>query len=129
MTGNRWTLKDTVTNDVFSMPINPDSMTSPEPDRNLTFGASGFRNDRVRTYAVAPDAKEWQWGGVMRDKAHHDALHDYASRKVPVEVTDHLGRTYRVVITQFDVTDRRPTKTVNWRLRYQMTVRIIRRIT
>lgn len=126
---NRWTLKDTTTDEVWEMPINPDSMTSPEPDRQLSFGQGFRKNTRLRTYARPSEAKEWEWSGVIRTQAHHDTLHEWALRGVPVEVSDHLGRTYRVVIAKFDVTDRRPTKTVSWRLRYTMSVRIVRRVT
>lgn len=125
-----WTFKDTTTDEVWAMPINPDSMTSPERQRNLQFGIAGrFFPDRIVTYATPSDATEWSFGGVIRTQAHHDALMDWASRRVPVEVSDHLGRTYRVVITKFDVTDRKPTKSVSWRLRYQINTRIVRRIT
>lgn len=126
---NRWTLHDTVTDEVWEMPINPDSMTSPEPERVLKFG-QGYRQNstRLRTIESPSDAREWSWSGAIRTKAHHDTLFDWASRHVPVEVTDHLGRTYRVVITQFDVTERQPTKSTPWRPRYQMTVRIMGRV-
>jgi hypothetical protein len=127
---SRWTLKDTVTNEVYTMPINPDSMTSPEPDRNLSFGPGWRLNStRNRTHQTPSDAKEWQFSGPIRTQAHHDALFEWATRDVPVEVSDHLGRTYRVVISQLNVTERRPTKTVPWRLRYEMTTRIVRRVT
>ena len=124
----RWLLRDTATNAQWRMPINPDSMTSPLPRRQMKH-AGGWRADqRVRTFITTPEATEWEWSGVIRTQAHYDQLVTWARKNVAVDVTDHLGRTFRVFITDFNPTDRRPTPHVPWRLRYSMKARILERV-
>ena len=131
MTASRiaWVLTDPATSDTWTMPINPDTMTSP-------FGPKSFKTaagtktgiGRVRTFQTAPTIPEWQWEGVIRTKQHYDDLVDWASRPGEVHVTDHLGRTFAVVIQAFQPIDRRSMATVPWRLRYTMKVLILRQL-
>lgn len=110
------------------MPINPDSMTSPHPTKNLTF-AKGIRrgHSRSRTFMTPPPPVEWTWEGPIRTQAHHDALEEWAT-KGEVHVTDHLGRSWAVVMQSFDPIDRRPTPQTPWRMRYSMTALILRQL-
>lgn len=126
---SRWTLRDTVTNEVWEMPISPDSMSSPFGTKNFQF-ASGLRAglDRIRTFTSPGQPVGWEWGGVIRTKAHYDALEDWASKSVPIEVTDHLARTWLVFLTSFEPTDRPPTVLVQWRLRYSMKSLLLRQV-
>lgn len=124
----RWTLRDTATNETWTMPINPDSMSSPFPARTLKFG-NGWRGDqRVRAFSGSRAPVAWEWGGVIRSKTHYDRLTEWAEKSVAVDVTDHLGRTFRVVIEEFNPADRRPTPRVSWRLRYTMKALILERV-
>lgn len=119
----RWTFRDTVTSETWTMPINPDAMTSPQPSKQLKH-AIGVRYglNRVRTFMSAPQPVQWSWEGVIRSQEHHDALLAWAGRTHPVEVTDHLGRTWKVLFQKFEPTDRQPTATTPVRERYRMTV-------
>jgi hypothetical protein len=128
MTTTRWVLTDTVTAETWTMPINPDSMSSPLQGRTLKFGY-GYRLDpRVRAFSGQREPVEWEWSGVIRSKSHYDALVAWAEKSVAVDVTDHLGRTFRVFLTEFNPTDRRPTPRVSWRLRYAMKALILERV-
>lgn len=124
----RWVLRDTATNAEWTMPINPDSMSSPYQRRNLKFAYGNARDPRVRTFSGSRPPVEWEWGGVIRSKSHYDALVAWAEKSVAVDVTDHLGRTFRVFITEFNPTDRRPTPRASWRLRYAMKALILERV-
>lgn len=128
MITQRWTLRDTQTNEVWTMPINPDSMTSPVRRRQLRFALGGRRDGRIRAMRVAAEAEDWEWSGAIRTQAHYDALLAWADKAVPVDVTDHLGRTFRVVITDFNPTDRKPTRRTSWRLRYTMKTKMLEEI-
>jgi hypothetical protein len=124
----RWVLRDTATNATWTMPINPDSMGSPYQGRNLRFARGNPRDPRVRTFSGTQAPVEWEWAGVIRSKSHYDALVAWAEKSVAVDVTDHLGRTFRVFITEFNPADRRPTPRVSWRLRYTMKALILERV-
>lgn len=118
---SRWTLTDPVTSDTWTMPINPDAMTSPHRGRELTH-ARGNKSglQRARSFMRPPQPVEWQWEGVIRSQEHYDELLLWASKSYPIHVTDHLNRTWLVVIRKFAPTERRPTATVPVRMRYAM---------
>lgn len=123
---SRWILIDPVGEETWVMPINPDSMSRTAKVRNLTFTAGTAAGDqRVRTFQGAPTSREWEWAGVIRTQAHYEALEHWAQKRNAVEVTDHLGLRWRIYITAFDPTDRRPTPRTPWRLRYSMTTTIL----
>lgn len=125
----RWALIDHSVPETWVMPINPDSMSSPVMKRRqLTFG-NGYRQDtRVRTFERPAPAMEWEWSGVIRTQEHYDQLVHWAEKGVAVVVQDHLGRVFRVFITDFLPTDRTPTHRTSWRMRYTMKARILERV-
>lgn len=112
------------------MPLNPNSMTSVTFDKQLDTFVGGVHNTltEVRTIQSAAPAKDWSFGGVIRTKAHYDGLVYWAKKSGKVRVTDHLGRTFEVLIRQFDPEDRKPTGTVAWRLQYTMKTLLLRRV-
>jgi len=128
MTTTRWVLRDTATDETWTMPINPDSMSSPFQGRAFKFGRGTRLDQRVRAFSGSREPVEWEWGGVIRSKSHYDRLTQWAEKSVAVDVTDHLGRTFRVFITEFTPTDRRPTPRVSWRLRYTVKALILERV-
>lgn len=128
MTTTRWVLVDVHTDETWTMPINPDQMSSPLQDRSIaTSYGTQAGPDRVRSFVTPTAAKEWTWGGVIRTKAHYDQLAYWARKSRKVRVTDHLGRTFEVLMQAFAPVDRRPTGQTPWRLRYEMTTLVLRR--
>lgn len=113
-----WVLSDPVTAATWTMPINPDKMTSPHPRKTLQHvrGTDG----KARSTAGRKQAVEWSWEGVIRSQAHYDALLEWAQKPYPIEVTDHFGHTWSVVIQAFLPVDRRPNPRTPIRLRYTM---------
>ena len=103
-------------------------MSSPLPRRSLKFGYGWRRDGRVRTFAGPGEASEWEWSGAIRTKEHYDRLVEWAEKSVAIDVTDHLGRTFRVFITEFNPIDRRSTPRTPWRLRYTMKARVLERV-
>lgn len=123
----RWTLTSVDTGDSWTMPINPNTMSSVNRTRQVdTF--SGGVTSRVRSFERAAEPVKWTWAGVIRSKDHYDALAAWARRPGKVRVTDHLGRTFEVLMQQFEPEDRKPTAKVDWRLRYTMQVVLLRRV-
>lgn len=125
----RWTLTDPATAETWTMPINPDSMTSPHPPKDFASFAKGIKggHNRSRSFMVPASPVEWTWEGAIRTPEHHDALEAW-SKKGTVRVTDHLGRTWEVVMQRFEPSDRRPTPNTPWRMRYSMTALILRQV-
>lgn len=128
MTTVRWVLRDTSTGAQWTMPINPDSMSSPFSARNMKYAGGWAKDRRLRAIAGARAPVEWEWSGAIRSKSHYDRLVEWAEKSVAVDVTDHLGRTFRVYLVEFTPTDRRPTPRVSWRFRYTMKALILERV-
>jgi hypothetical protein len=116
-----WTLTDPITSAVYVMHNNPDKMTSPWPAKDFSHVRSNHTGqERARAFQAKPSPTQWQWEGVIRSQAHYDALLLWAAKPYPIHVTDHLGRTWQVVIRRFAPEDRRPTRAVPVRMRYVM---------
>lgn len=129
----RWIFTDDVASETWTVPINPDSMTSPEPPVKNVRYARGRVSDqggdpRVVTLLNKPGSRDWEFGGAIRTQAHYDALLAWTEKTNDITITDHLGRVWRVYLTDFVPTDRQPTKQVFWRLRYTVKAKIIERV-
>lgn len=126
----RWTLFDPATLTTYVMPINPDRMSSPHPRKKIDTaygGRGGAGLGRIRTFMAPADAVEWTFEGPIRTQAHHDALQTW-SQKGEVYVTDHLGRTWVVIMQTFVPDERKPTAATPWRLRYTMKCLVMRQL-
>lgn len=125
----RWKFVDPATGDEWTHPINPNTMSAPPLSVKTLRTGSGSRRgvDRLRGFRAPAPAQDWQFGGVIRTREHHDALHEWAKKDRLIEVHDHLGRVFEVVITGFTPSDRQPTARTPWRLTYQMRTLMLRR--
>lgn len=119
----RWRFVDTVTSDVVTLPINPNQMSTPTAPRNFAWAwGSRWGNNRMRGIESPLDgAQSWTFSGVILSESQYDLLLSWAGRLSILEVTDHLGRTFKVVIQKFDPVERLPTATKPWRADYTMT--------
>lgn len=127
----RWVFVDTVTSESVALPLNPNAMTSPSFSRNLSWAwGSKWGTDRMRGIDAPPSsAPEWTFSGVILTKSHYDLLLAWAGRLNILTVTDHLGRTFRVLISKFDPVERLPTPLRSWRADYTMTCQLLEEIT
>lgn len=122
----RWQFTDPATSETYVLPINPDSMTSPLPQKSYQFAPGG---DGTAVGVLAPPTPvDWQFGGPIRTQAHNDALDAWSQRPGKVHITDHLGRTFEVMIYSYEPTERQPTRRTTWRLRYVMKASILRQV-
>lgn len=122
----RWTFEDLETSETWIVPINPNEATSHRPLKELSYGIG--HDGRVRTRQRAPQPVEWSFGGVIRTQEHHDLLTEWSKKPGKLRVTDHLGRTFEIMISSIEIEDRTPTPSVPWRLRYTMNALLLRRI-
>lgn len=129
----RWVFEDTETSESVRLPLNPKEMSSPFPARELAFAWTAHAEqgigrarifDRTRSTPV-----EWSFGGVILYKSHYDLLLDWAQRMNLLRVTDHLGRTFEIIIQSLDVRERQRTMaTQEWRADYTMTCLLLKEV-
>jgi hypothetical protein len=123
----RWTFTDTETDETITVPVNPNKMSSPTAARTLKWSHAPDGVLRgIDTGAERPVS--WTFSGVIFTKSHYDLLLTWAQRDTVLEISDHLGRTFEVIIEQYDPVERRPTGTKPWRATYTISCLLLREI-
>jgi len=123
----RWIFQDLETNETYQVELNPNEMSSYMFSKGFDFAHYG--TGRVRGVQSRREPVDLTFGGVVRTKSHHDALIEWQQKPGKVRVTDHLGRTFEMMIRSLDMLDRRPTGTNSWRFRYTFNCLLLRRVT
>lgn len=121
----RWLFEDAVAATSYRVPINPNRMSSPFRQKQL----STLTNvqGRIRTRMTGHNVPyEWTFSGVIRDIDHHDALLLWSKKKNLISITDHLGREWECLPQRFDVTEKRPSAQIPDKFDYTFTVLIFR---
>lgn len=122
----RWQFEDMLTSEVYTVELNPKEADTFRFAKSFEFSLEG--GDRVRSMRQPRQPISWNFGGVVRSETHHDALISWQKRPGKVRVTDHLGRTFEVMMQGLDLQDRRPAGNDTWRFRYTFSCLILRRI-
>lgn len=134
MTVQRWIFEDLEAGETYTHPINPREAGSPFAARTLTFAQTSAWSDvdhglqRTRAFEAPAAPADWSFGGVIRTQEHHDALLAWSKKSNEVRVSDHLGRTFEVIIRSFRPVERRATPATPWRMTYTMQVLVLRRL-
>lgn len=118
----RWTFTDTATNETYTLPINPNTM-SPVGARVSLKRVRGIYG--VVSTRQVPTQTEFSFGGVINTQAHYDALLTWVAKTVAVIVTDHLGRSFRVYLDSFVPTDRSPRPSLRTRWTYTVKATLL----
>lgn len=125
----RWRFTDPSTGEQWTVPINPNQMSSPHRGKQMVYAhGTHIGEHRIRAVQTPGEIVHWEFGGVIRTKRHHDDLHYWAEKEHEVEISDHLGRTFEVIIEEFRPEDRTPRAEVPWRMTYTMRAMILRRV-
>lgn len=125
----RWTLTDTGTAESVRLPLNPHKMDAPTRPRNMTWAwGTAWGQERMRGIDVPGPATEWTWSGVLLTESHYALLLAWTARLAPLHLSDHLGRTFQVVIKKFDPIERLPNPLRPWRADYTMTCLLLKEI-
>lgn len=130
----RWIFHDPDLDETWTVPINPNSMTDPENrTRAFTFGIRSRSSNisaagAIRGIETASPIVEWEFGGVIHTQEHHDNLEYWARKPGEIEITDHFGRTWVVLMKTFEPTERRPTPSKPWRFTYEARAEVLERL-
>lgn len=116
----RWIFTDPVTLDDYTVHINPNAMTSPHRVNATEAYPVSPVDGRIRARRPKPQPREWTFSGVIREQDHYDALLLWSQKEYPIFITDHLGRTWFVLLNEFAPEERQRNATVPDRYRYEM---------
>ena len=131
-TGNvvRWQFRDMRNDDTYTVEINPNTMAGYRFGRDIGFAPYHHDSSYSGVVGVKRPRQpvDWSFGGVVRSKTHHDKLIDWQKRPGKLRITDHLGRTFEVMVRSLQMLDRRPTGDNTWRFEYSFNCLLLRRI-
>lgn len=122
----RWKFQDMETGEVHTVELNPNQMSGYLREKSYDFAS--YNATRVRGVRSNPKPVDLSFGGVVRQESHHDSLIGWQRRPGKVRVTDHLDRTFEVMISSLEMVDRRPAGDNTWRFRYTFSCLLLRRI-
>ena len=73
------------------------------------------------------DAKlvDWSFSGLATDSTEYGVLVAWASKRHPVQLTDHLGRVFVVRIYQFKVDEQRPSRSFSQKFAYTVQAYVL----
>jgi hypothetical protein len=123
-TNYRWLFEDPVAATSYRVPINPNKMTSPFPERSLDSVQTIRQHWRIRE-TVKNAAHEWRFSGVIRDIDHYDNLYLWSLKPNPFTITDHLGRIFEVVPVRFIPDEKRPSARISAKFDYEFLVYVL----
>ena len=106
MAHRRWTFQDST--ETYTMEKNPNRMTSPFPQRNVQAMGTTAVGGQPRLYEGSIAPYEWTFGGDIMSAVQYEALRRWVyDKKGLVRVSDHFGRVFNVILTNFDATPKR----------------------
>lgn len=117
----RWKFTDTYGDrGSWTVPQNPNRMSSPFPRRNVTGGTTTAVDGQVILFEGNTEPAQWEFGGSIRSKEHYEGLREwvYGLRR-RITITDHFGRDIECVLQQFDPVPKRSVA-VYWRHDYMI---------
>lgn len=121
----RWTF--TTTGDSMTLEVNPFEMNDSQGGAAVREYSRTLAGDFVASSSPS-ELVEWAWTGNTYTQAQYQSLDAWARKQTPVQITTHLGRTYRVYMKSFEPEDRTPTQTKPWRHRYTMRAMVLGRV-
>lgn len=101
----RWVLQDPADPSpagTYTVPRNPNRMTSPFPARAITSEGTTAIDGQVLLWEGMTTPTQWSFGGTIVDAAHYEALRSWVyDRQGRLFVYDHFGRRLVVVLKEF----------------------------
>lgn len=85
-------MTDLVTSETYTFKVNPSAMEPPTNQKQLE-SLPHYASPRTRKTPTLP--REWSFSGTCRGESVHLELLDWFSRKHELQITDHLGRTFK----------------------------------
>ena len=113
----RWVFDDGT--EEWTVPINPNEMTSPFPTKNVSVQGTVRVTGKPIVFEGNIRPAEWQFSGVILDSDHYSKLLAWANKRRRIWITDHFGRLLDVYLTGFKPTPKRSQR--YWRHDYEIT--------
>lgn len=106
--GVRWVLQDPAPGGLGSyvLPANPESMTSPHPQRQVIGVHTAAGEGQFHLYESGPAPVEWQFSGYCPTQEMYDQLLAYGDLRRRFYVIDHRNRVWAVTFLNVELVPR-----------------------
>lgn len=123
----QWILTDPLDSSTYALPHNPREASSPGPHRRQTetFAPVGADIPFARS---TPVLVEWTFSIRYYDATEVAALRDWCRKKRLIHITDHLGRTYEVVVMRGEAVEALPSRRRPNRGVFNVACNVVRRV-
>lgn len=126
---HRWTLHDQDANETWTMTLNPNEYDDIPSTRPLSRAFATRATSRLRSFQNSQTAQDWQWRGIILNKQHYDKLLEWSRRSGKITVTTHLGQSFEIMMQSFVPQEPAKKAPNNWKMKYTMNVKFLRRLT
>lgn len=98
----RWTFDDPASGDSYQFEANPSAGGTPGKKKNITISPTTAWNGANVLFEGRREPREIAFSGVLLNQSMLDAMIDWWSKQHQVKLTDDLGRSYWVWISEFN---------------------------
>jgi len=123
-----WKFQDLNTGDSYTFPKNPASMTSILPPKQIQAVPDTLQPGRGRVLVKPEQPLDFQFAGSIKTREQFNDLLAWSQRETTVLITDHFGRQFMVVFTDFTADERAFNRKYQWRFNYTMKGLLVRLI-
>lgn len=116
----RWRFTDDSTGEQYTVPLNPREMDKLFREKNVSTRTTTAIDGQAILFEGNRGVGQWTFSGVILDHQHYADLERWAKKGTRVTIRDHVGRTFKVYITDFDAKPKRATNRL-WKHEYTMT--------
>lgn len=96
-----WIFYDPVNDITEIMEVNPNSGASPDYRKNLTKKGTSAPDGPTLVFEGNPGAVQFPFSGVILTEAQYNFLFNAWDKRYPIEITDDLGRVWRIYLETF----------------------------
>lgn len=131
-----WSFYDPLTDDLYVWPVNPHTDSgshaiSKNPGYSVKAGshrnASGFDEISTIVYSTGPDIERFSYSGFVYTEDHLEKMIEWCSKDYAVELTEDLGRTFLIIIENFNLKRVRSRQTP-WKHSYDFSGYVLDRL-
>jgi len=97
-----WEFTDLVTNDTYSLPVNPNDGGSPSFRKNISYQVTAAPDGKVLMFEGRDEPMQSQFSGVILTEEQYEAFVEWYSKRHQIKIKDDLGREFVCYITSFD---------------------------
>lgn len=120
----KWEFRDDMTLDTYTFEINPNEGGSPTYVKKINFEATTAPDGQTLIYEGQADPRKMSFSGTVLTRDQYEAMVEWFGKRVPIHLTDDLGREFMIFITSFQAQRQRAVH-YQWKHTYTVDATIL----